>query len=92
MVTNNRNNSCIVASGVYTWVRHNTSTEIYGKTLQSTPRRSDRKTVNSKVTLTLTLNLTQGAVQDLDLDFKGQVGEEFSGNQPDQLSGFIGLH
>jgi hypothetical protein len=34
IVTNNRNNSCIVASGVYTWVRHKTSTEIYGKTLQ----------------------------------------------------------
>jgi hypothetical protein len=34
MVTNNRNNSCIVASGVYTWVRLKTSTEIYGETLQ----------------------------------------------------------
>jgi hypothetical protein len=34
MVTNNRNNSCIVASGVYTWVRHKTSTKIYRKSLQ----------------------------------------------------------
>jgi hypothetical protein len=30
MITNNRNNSCIVASGVYTWVRLKTSAEIYG--------------------------------------------------------------
>jgi Tfp pilus assembly protein PilV len=35
MITNNRNNSCIAASGVYTWVRLRTSTEIYGKTLQA---------------------------------------------------------
>jgi hypothetical protein len=37
MVTNNRNNSCIVANGVYTWVRLKTSTEIYGKTLNPMP-------------------------------------------------------
>jgi hypothetical protein len=35
MATNNRNNSCIVMSGVYTWVHHKTWTEIYGKTLQA---------------------------------------------------------
>jgi hypothetical protein len=35
IVTNYRNNTWIVASGVYTWVRLKTSTEIYGKTLQS---------------------------------------------------------
>jgi uncharacterized membrane protein len=29
METNNRNSTCIVASGVYTWVRLKTTTEIY---------------------------------------------------------------
>jgi hypothetical protein len=34
MVTNNHNNSCIVASGIYTWVRLKTSID-FGKTLQT---------------------------------------------------------
>jgi hypothetical protein len=40
MVTNNRNNTWIVASGVYTWVRLKASTELYEEyALQITRRR-----------------------------------------------------
>jgi hypothetical protein len=47
MVTNNRNKSCIVASGVYTWVRHKISTERYGKTLQAANKTTQFSSVQS---------------------------------------------
>jgi hypothetical protein len=61
MVTNNHKNSCIVPNGVYTWVRHKTSTEIYGKTLQAFDQCSSRVRAARSVSRNVTSDRSRSA-------------------------------
>jgi hypothetical protein len=116
MVTNNRNNAWIIASGVYAWVRHMTWTEINiltdwlsvvtwpqtsGKTFQAVNETTRISSVSyqdasdqlARTFPTVQFTCSHGTFCKSQCNQRQeQVGEDFSGNQPDQLSGFIWLH
>jgi hypothetical protein len=85
MLTNYRNNTWIVASSVYTWVRLKTSTEIYGKkTPISQQDASDQLACTFPA---VHFACSRGTFCKSQCNQRQeQVGEDFSGNQPDQLT------
>jgi hypothetical protein len=91
MVTNNRNNARIVASGVYTWVRLkavNETTRIKSVSLQDASDRLVRTFPAVHFVCSRGTFCKSQCSQRQE-----QVGEDFSGtSRINSLSGFIGLH
>jgi hypothetical protein len=81
---NNRNNAWIVVSGVYTWVRLKAVNEM---------KRVSQLSRLACAVPAVHFTCSRGTFCKSQCNQRQeQVGEDFSGNQPDQLSGFIGLH
>jgi hypothetical protein len=90
MVTSNRNNARIVASSVYTWVHLKAAKETTQFSSVSCQDASDRL---ARPFPTVQFACSCGTFCKSQCNQQQEpVGEDFSGNQPDQLSGFILLH
>jgi hypothetical protein len=84
MVTNNCNNAWIVPSSVYTWVRLKAVNETTWISSVSQLDASDRLT---RTSLAVQFASSRGMFCKLQRNHRQeQVGEDFTGNQPDQLT------